>query len=190
MKAKKIIIGITGASGSIYAIKLIESLEKMDIYIHIVASETGKKVLEYEMGKSLENFTNSFPKNRIILEDDKNFFSSIASGSFKTDGMIIVPCSVSTLGSIANGIASNLLHRAATVCLKEKRNLILAVRESPLTSIDLQNMLTLSNAGATIMPLSPAFYGKQETLEDLVNFMVGKILDNLNIENNIYKRWK
>jgi len=183
---KKIVLGITGASGSIYALRLIEELAKMDITIHIVASETGKEVLKYETGQSLE----SFASKNIILEDSKNFFSSIASGSFKTDGMVIVPCSVSTLGSIASGISSNLLHRVAAVCLKEKRNLILAVRESPLTSIDLQNMLILSNAGATIMPLAPAFYGKQKTLEDLVNFMIGKILDNLNIENNIYERWQ
>lgn len=188
---KKYIIAITGASGSIYALRLIEELLKNGHSIHLIASDNGAKVLEYETGIRLFNFIEGMKEKygNITLEDIDNLFSSVASGSFKTDGMIILPCSMSSLGEIANGVSKNLIGRAADVCIKEKRPLIIVPRETPLSSIHLKNMLILSESGVTILPAMPGFYHKPECLEDVVNFVVGKILDVLNIENNLFKKW-
>ena len=189
---KKIILGITGASGSIYAKTFIEAIAGTDIHVHIIASNMGKQVIEYELSTSLENIVENISQEttaNFAIENSENFFSKVASGSYKTDGMVILPCSMSTIGSVAQGTSHNLLHRAASVCLKEKRKLIIAFRESPLSAVDLSNMLALANNGATIMPLAPGFYHKPDSLEDIINFMVGKILDNLEIENNLFKRW-
>jgi len=187
---KKIILGITGASGSIYAMRLLQALKDIDIEVHIIPSKVGMEVFKYETDKELIDIIKDTPKFK--FENPDNFFASIASGSYQSqqvDGMVILPCSVSTVGHIANGISANLLHRAALVCLKEKINLVLAVREMPLTSIDLQNLLTLSNNGATILPLSPGFYGKPTTYDDIINFVVGKVLDSIGIKNSLYERW-
>ena len=188
---KKIILGITGASGSIYALRLLEILKDADVEVHIIPSKVGCEVFKYETDKELIDVIKDVPQFKIEKPDD--FFSSIASGSYQSQqvsGMVILPCSVSTVGHIANGISANLLHRAALVCLKEKINLVMAVREMPLTSIDLQNLLTLSNNGATVLPLSPGFYHKPKTYDDIINFIVGKVLDSLKIENDLYGRWK
>ena len=191
---KTFILGITGASGSIYAVRLIEQLALQNIKLHVIASKTAREVVAYETQLDIQEYIETIiskdnTKAIFELEEHDNYFSKVASGSYITDGMIILPCSVSTIGSIANGISSNLLHRAAAVCLKEKRKLILVARETPLTSIDLQNMLTLSNNGATILPASPAFYHIPKTYDDIVNFVVGKVLDQLQIENYLYKKW-
>lgn len=188
---KKYIIAITGASGSIYAVKLIEELLKNSYSIHLIVSDNGAKVLEYETGIKLLNFIEDMKEKygNITLEDIDNLFSSVASGSFKTDGMIILPCSMSSLGEIAHGVSKNLIGRAADVCIKEKRPLVIVPRETPLSSIHLKNMLILSESGVTILPAMPGFYHKPESLEDAVNFVVGKILDVLNIENNLFKKW-
>ena len=188
---KKYIIAITGASGSIYALRLIEELLKNGHLIYLIVSDNGAKVLEYETGIRLFNFIEGMKEKygNIILEDIDNLFSSVASGSFKTDGMIILPCSMSSLGEIAHGVSKNLIGRAADVCIKEKRPLVIVPRETPLSSIHLKNMLILSESGVTILPAMPGFYHKPEILEDVVNFVVGKILDVLNIENNLFKKW-
>lgn len=188
---KKYIIAITGASGSIYAVKLIEELLKKDYSIHLIVSDNGAKVLEYEAGIKLLAFIEDMKEKygNITLEDINNLFSAVASGSFKTDGMIILPCSMSSLGEIAHGVSKNLIGRAADVCIKEKRPLVIIPRETPLSPIHLKNMLILSESGVTILPAMPGFYHKPESLEDLVNFVVGKILDTLNIENNLFKKW-
>ncbi|WP_055669338.1 UbiX family flavin prenyltransferase [Desnuesiella massiliensis] len=188
---KKYIIAITGASGSIYAVKLIEELLKNGYSIHLVVSDNGAKVLEYETGIKLLNFIEDMKEKygNITLEDVDNLFSSVASGSFKTDGMIILPCSMSSLGEIAHGVSKNLIGRAADVCIKEKRPLVIVPRETPLSSIHLKNMLILSESGVTILPAMPGFYHKPENLEDVINFVVGKILDTLSIENNLFKKW-
>lgn len=188
---KKYIIAITGASGSIYALSLIEELLKNGHSIHLIVSDNGAKVLEYETGVRLFNFIEGMKEKygNITLEDIDNLFSSVASGSFKTDGMIILPCSMSSLGEIAHGVSKNLIGRAADVCIKEKRPLVIVPRETPLSSIHLKNMLILSESGVTILPAMPGFYHKPESLEDVVNFVVGKILDILNIENNLFKKW-
>jgi len=167
--------------------RLLEVLAEMPIEAHIIPSKMGARVFEYETGKDLDSFVGGVAQFKIERCDD--FFSCVASGSYRTDGMAILPCSMSTVGHIAGGISSNLLHRAAAVCLKEKRRLVIAFREMPVTSIDLQNMLTLSNSGAVILPLAPGFYHKPKTCGEIVDFVVGKVLDSLGIENNLYKRW-
>ncbi|KOA18094.1 putative aromatic acid decarboxylase [Clostridium homopropionicum DSM 5847] len=188
---KSIIIGITGASGSIYAIRLIEELLKNNINIYVICTETGRKVVKFETGTDIDEWIGNLSKasNNIHLEDINNLFSSVASGSFKFDSMIILPCSMGTLAEISNGLAKNLLCRAADVALKENRRLIIVPRETPFNAIHLENMLKLSRLGVTILPAMPGFYHKPKTIEDLINFVVGKILDSLSIENTLFKKW-
>lgn len=185
------IVGITGASGSIYGIRLIEELIKNDNEIYLVITDNGRKVLEYELEINFEKWFRNIKesKGRLNLCDIDDMFSSIASGSFKTDGMVIVPCSMGTLSRISNGTSDNLLIRAADVMIKEKRKLILIPRETPLSSIHLENMLFLSNLNVLIMPPMPAFYEKPKTVEDIVNVTVGRILSSLNLDNNLHHQW-
>lgn len=188
---KNIVIGITGASGSIYAIRLIEELLKNNINIYVICTDTGRKVLKFETGIDIDEWIDSLSKasSQIHLEDINNLFSSVASGSFKFDSMIILPCSMGTLAEISSGLAKNLLCRAADVTLKENRRLIIVPRETPFNAIHLENMLKLSRLGVTILPAMPGFYHKPKTMEDLINFVVGKILDLLSIENTLFKKW-
>jgi len=185
------IVGITGASGSIYGVRLIEELIKHGNEIYLVITNNGRKVLEYELEINFEKWLNDINKSKGILKlcaiDD--MFSSIASGSFKNDGMVIVPCSMGTLSKISNGFADNLLTRAADVMIKEKRKLILIPRETPLSSIHLKNMLFLSNLNVLIIPPMPAFYERPKTIEDIVNLTVGRILSSLNLDNELYHQW-
>ena len=181
-----IIIGITGASGVIYGIKLIEALKELEIENSLIISDTAKIVIESETDYSVEDVINLAD----TYYDFNDLTASINSGSFKADALVIAPCSMKTLSSIANGYGSNTITRVADVSLKEKRPTIIVPRETPLRSIHLQNMLTLSQEGAVILPAMPGFYSNPNTIDDQVNFIVGKILDVLNIENNLYKRWK
>ena len=187
----KYIVGITGASGSIYGVRLIEELIKQDNEIFLVITDNGRKVLEYEVEidfqKWFENINENKTKLKLCAIDD--MFSCIASGSFKTDGMIIVPCSMGTLSKISSGSSDNLLIRAADVMIKEKRKLILIPRETPLSSIHLKNMLFLSDLNVSIIPPMPAFYQKPKTIEDIINTTVGRILASLNVESNLYHEW-
>jgi 4-hydroxy-3-polyprenylbenzoate decarboxylase len=185
------IVGITGASGSIYGVRLIEELIKTDNEVYLVITNNGKKVLEYEVEIKFEKWLLNINKNKDLLKlcDIDDMFSSIASGSFKTDGMIIVPCSMGTLSKISSGISDNLLTRAADVMIKEKRKLVLIPRESPLSSIHLKNMLLLSNLNVTIIPPMPAFYLKPKTIEDIINITVGRILASLNVGSELYHQW-
>jgi len=187
---ERIIVGITGASGSIYGKRIIEVLVANSYLIDIIFSETGKKVFEYETGMAVEEFINSLPEEQVALFDHNNLFAPPSSGSYKTTGMIIAPCSAGTLGHIASGITDNLIHRAADVTLKEKRPLVLVFRETPLNRIHIENMLRATDAGATVLPASPGFYGKSETVEDLVNFVVERTLRALTgKEFNLIKNW-
>ncbi len=185
------VVGITGASGSIYGVRLIEELIKGDNEIFLVITDNGRKVLEFEVEinfqKWVENITKNNNKLKLCHIDD--MFSCIASGSFRTDGMIIVPCSMGTLSKISNGISDNLLIRAADVMIKEKRKLILIPRETPLSSIHLQNMLFLSNLNVNIIPPMPAFYQKPKTIDDVINVTVGRILQSLNIGSEVHYEW-
>lgn len=181
----KLTIAVTGASSIVLAKRLLEVLKKKGVETHLVASDASKKVMEYE-DISCSDLKSLASKVHKINEID----ASIASGSFKTDGMIVVPCSMKTLGGIASGYSKNLILRAADVCLKQEKKLILVPRETPLNYIHLKNMLTLKKAGATILPANMAFYYKPETLKDMINFIIGKILDSLEIEHELYKRWE
>jgi 4-hydroxy-3-polyprenylbenzoate decarboxylase len=188
---KKIIVGITGASGSIYSIRLIEELLKNDIAVYVICTETGKKVMKFETEIDINQWIQDLKQefSNIHLEDINNLFSNVASGSFKFDAMIVLPCSMGTLGEISSGLAKNLLCRAADVALKENRRLIIVPRETPFNAIHLENMLKLSRLGVTILPAMPGFYHKPKTMEDLIDFVVGKVLDSLSIENKLFKKW-
>lgn len=184
-KKRRIVVGVSGASGAIYAYRLLKVLVNSGIEVHFVASKAGLEVLEYECGVGLEQLTKLVYK----VYDVNRIDSAIASGSFPCESMVIVPCSMRTLGSLAGGIADNLLTRAADVTLKEGRKLVLVTRETPVHAIHLENMLKLSHAGARILPACPGFYHKPQTIEQLVDMLVGKICDILNVENNLFERW-
>lgn len=189
------IVGVTGASGSAYALRTIEALLEAGQQVHIVFSETGEKVVSYETGFSKEAFYEKLSKvyqvgTDFFPEENTDVFSGIASGSYPCRGMVIVPASMSTIGQLAAGYTPSLLTRAADVCLKQRRTLLLVPRETPLTTIHLRNMTALSECGAIIMPACPGFYNHPSSLEDIVNFTAGRILDQLKIENHLYHRWK
>lgn len=187
----RFIIGITGASGSIYGIRLTEELLKRGNEVSIVMSEQGKKVLAFETCYNEDTVLShlaSFGGKLACFQSD-DLFAPTASGSYHTDGMIVAPCSMSTLAEISAGISRNLLLRSADVCIKEKRKLILVPRETPLSPIHLTNMLRLCEAGVLILPAMPGFYHKPVSLDDIINFVVGKVLDSLNIENDLFRKW-
>lgn len=188
---KRIVVGITGASGSILAKGVIEALLTGGHEVHLVVSEQGKKVLAYELEKDFSNFMNELKtlSSKLYLHETGDLFASISSGSFHTDGMIVVPCSMGTLGKIAGGTSDNLLCRAADVTLKEQRPLILVARETPLSSLHLENMLKLSRNGAVILPPVPAYYNRPKDLETLINHTIGRILKSAKIENPLYAVW-
>ena len=181
---KRIVVGLTGASGSIYALNLINSLAALNWQVELIMTSAGEKVLAYETGIARKDL----PQN-INIHDNSNLFSALASGSFRTEGMVVVPCSMNTLGLMASGTGDHLLARAAQVMLKERRQLIVVPREMPYNIINLENMLRLARAGAVIMPASPGFYHQPREMQDLINHVVGKILDLLDIEHSLYERW-
>ena len=180
-----IFICMTGASGAIYGIKLLKFLRSRDIEVALCISENAKKIIGIETSYSVEEMKKL--SNYYYENDD--FSCPFSSGSNLFDEAVIIPSSMKTIGSIANGIYSNLTTRIAHICLKEGRKLLLVPRETPLSLIDLKNLLIVKEAGAVVLPASPGFYGRLESIDDLVNFIVGKILDQLRIENNLIKRW-
>ncbi len=182
----KVIVGISGGSGAIYAVSLLKALEQLNIETHLVVSTMGEYVMEHECGVKLEDLK----KMATYFHDNKNLAAPIASGSFKVDAMIVLPCSMKTLSGVASGYTDGLLTRACDVMIKERRKLILVPREAPLSPIHLENMLKLSKLGITIYPLSPGFYSHPETIEDLVFDFTGRLLDNLGIENTLVNRWQ
>lgn len=186
MSNLRLIVAITGASGVIYGKKLLEFLKKKNVKVHLIISDVARKIIEHELKEPAQNLeklaTNSY--------SPKDLLAPISSGSFKTEGMIIIPCSMKTLAGIACGYTDNLILRAADVTLKEGRKLILVPRETPLNAIHLENMLKLAKQGVFIVPAMPAYYFNPQKIEDLVNYIVGKVLGLLGIEHNLYKKWK
>ncbi len=184
---EEIIIGISGASGVQYGVRLLETLKEIKGFeTHLVISESAKKLIKIETELSI----NGVEKLADHVYADDDFTAPIASGSHKTRGMVIAPCSAKTLASIAIGMSDTLISRAADVCLKEKRPLVLMLRETPLNLIHVENMERAIKAGASILPACPAFYPKPKTIDDIINFMAGRALDLLRIEHNLYKRWR
>lgn len=181
----RIAVGISGGSGAIYALALLQYLGQLGVERHVVVSHMGGRVMHHECGLEPAELRDYCE----VLHDNENLGATIASGSFPCDGMAVVPCSMKTMATVAGGCSDTLLGRAADVCLKEQRRLVLVVREMPYSLIHLENMTRAARAGAVILPASPAFYNHPKSLEDIVAFTAGKILDQLRVPNEVYKRW-
>ena len=193
-----VVLGVTGASGAIYSRRLLHVLLSANCNIHLSISPSGKAVFEQELGESidLDNFsaeqfigTATALPGRLTYHHYKNLMAPIASGSFLTSAMVICPCSGSTLSAVTHAMGDNLIHRAAEVHLKERRKLVVVPRESPLSLPQLRNMQAIHEAGAIVLPASPGFYHNAKTIDDLVNFVVARICDQLNIANELVCRW-
>ena len=191
----RIFLGITGGSGAPYAARLLEALAGAGAEVGVCASSAALEVIATELyGDARRSRDETLARLTAGLEgvtivDDRDWRSPYASGSAKIDGYVICPCSMGTLGTIATGGSQNLIHRAASVALKEERKLIVCPRETPYSLIHLENMVSLKRAGGTILPLSPGFYAGAETIADLVDFVVARILDQLGVENTLVPRW-
>jgi len=183
--SKKLIVGMTGASGSIFGIRLLEALADTDVETHVVVSKWAQRTMEHETGLKLDYLKDL--ANEYYGPGDMG--AKVSSGSFLTEGMVICPCSARSVAAIANGFGEHLVHRAADVILKERRPLVLVVRETPLNDIHLENMLKLSRMGVTMLPPMPAFYNHPQTIDDVVNHIVVRILDQFGIETDFAKRW-
>ena len=196
-RAVRLFLGITGASGAPYAARLVEVLAGADVELGISASSAGIEVLATELygnprlsrDETLERLLESARGGNVTVYDPNDWKAPYASGSAKVDAYVICPCSMGTLGTIASGAMSNLIHRAASVALKEERKLVVMPRETPLSTIHLRNMLTLKEAGATVLFLAPGFYHGAETVDDLVNFVVGRAVDLIGLDVELVKRW-
>jgi 4-hydroxy-3-polyprenylbenzoate decarboxylase len=182
----RVLLSIGGASGSIYGIRLLEELNKSKVEAHLIVSDSAKKILDHETKYKY----NDLKKKSNFCYDNDNMFAGPASGSFHLDAMVVAPCSMKTLSAIANGYGDTLTSRAASCCLKEERKLILIIRETPLDLPGIKNMIYAKQAGATILPATPGFYHKPQKIDDLVDFIVGKALDQLKIKHSLFKRWK
>ena len=183
---RRIIVGITGATGVIYGIRLLEALKNAEVETHLILSDARKKNILIETDYAIGDVERLASQ----VHDVENLASSISSGSFKTDGMVIVPCTVKTLSGVAHSYNDNLIVRAADVVLKERRRLILVVRETPLHKGHLELMSRVADLGGIILPPIPAFYHSPRTIDDLLDHTTGKILDLLEIENSLFARWK
>lgn len=198
-----LVVAITGASGAVYAARLLQVLVKAGRRVHVTVSPAATQVFQLELGLTLDlrncdlsqllteqsASNNEQPRGSLVYHHYQDFRAGIASGSFLTAGMVVCPCSMGTLASIANGLSTNLIHRAADVHLKERRKLILVPRETPLGSIQLENMKRLADVGAIILPAMPGFYHGPTTIQDLVDFVVGRICDQLGVPHELFKRW-
>jgi 4-hydroxy-3-polyprenylbenzoate decarboxylase len=192
MTTHRIIVGITGASGAAYARRLVDLLDRAHVATHLVASNTGRRLLidELEIRDLTPEALIGRPSEHIVVENNRDLGARIASGSFRHDGMIVVPCSSNTLAAIATGVSTNLLQRAAAVTLKERRTLVLYHRETPLSLVDARNMVAATEAGAIVAPASPGFYLKPRGLDDIIDFMAGRLLDLVGIDHDLDIRWE
>jgi flavin prenyltransferase len=193
----RVFVGITGASGAPYAARLVEVLAQADVELGVCASGAGIEVLATELygnarlsrDETVERLLEGARGGNVTIYDPNDWKAPYASGSAKVDAYVICPCSMGTLGTIASGAMSNLIHRAASVALKEERRLVLMPRETPLSTIHLRNMLTVKEAGATVLFLAPGFYHGAENVDDLVNFIVGRAVDLIGLDVELVKRW-
>ncbi|KRF67321.1 hypothetical protein ASG99_16635 [Bacillus sp. Soil768D1] len=185
MGEKRIVVGITGGSGAIYGIRMLEKLKELEVETHLIISKWGEKTMQVETSYHLDDVK----KIATVYYENDNLAASISSGSFRVDGMIIAPCSMKSLAEIATGVTSNLITRSADVILKERKKLILLARESPLNLIHIRNMETVALAGAVIFPPVPAFYNKPQTIDDIVDHTVGRVLDQFDLTPNWINRW-
>ena len=183
---KKLILGITGASGSLYAVQFLKLMQQAGVDIHAVISDAGRLVLQHELGLAPDDLQQYVAK----WHDATDFAAPMSSGSARFDAMLVLPCTMGSLGAIANGIAKNLIHRAADVMLKEKKPLLLAVRETPLNRIHLENLLKVHDAGATVCPPMPSFYHHPESLEEMATFFAGRLAELVGIQITGLKRWR
>ncbi len=192
------VVAITGASGSIYGLRLVQFLLSKNQPIELIVSKAALMVMKEENDLTFgDNLKEDLIKHLNLSKDVPltvhsltNYGATVASGSYKTRGMAVVPCSLGTLGSLSAGLTENLIHRAAAVCLKERRPLMIVVREMPFGHIQLKNMLALSEAGAIVACASPGYYHKPETVQDQIDFVVGRVLDQFGFDNQLFKRWK
>jgi flavin prenyltransferase len=198
MAITDLVLAFTGASGAPYGVRLLEVLLAADRTVHLTVSESAVEVIKTELGRhvsierfQLEDLLGHDPANpgRVIYHDHRNFLAGIASGSFLTGGMVICPCSMGTVAAIAHGLSQNLIHRAADVHLKERRKLILVPRETPLNLVQLRNLTACVEAGAVVLPAMPAFYTRPRSIEDMIDFVVGRVCDQLGVEHELLKRW-
>lgn len=203
MTKHPLVVAVTGASGAIYAKRLLEVLVSAGRSVHLTISSAGKEVIQHELGidvnldgfqsdallAGLKHSTTGSPHGSVFYHQYKDFMSPIASGSSRTAGMIICPCSGGTLSAVVHGASSNLIHRAADVHLKERRKLVLVTRETPLSLVHINNMKLATEAGATILPASPGWYHDVNSVDSLVDFVVARILDQFDIEHSLMKRW-
>jgi len=196
---RSFIVAITGASGSIYGLRLVKALIEHEFMVYLIVSRPALIIMNHEMGldwseatgpETERNIQEYFSSKQVRYFNDNDLSASISSGSFITDGMFVVPCSMKTLSGIANGYANNLIERAADVTLKEGRRLILSPREMPFNAIHLENMLRLARMGVTIAPPVPGFYHRPQGVNDLVDFVVGKLMDSMGIRHDIFNRWR
>jgi len=182
---KPIIVGITGATGAIFGIRMLEALKAASVESHLIISKWGLQTLEHETSYTVQQVRDL----AAVCYEPGNMGAAVSSGSFLTAGMVVAPCSVRTLAAIAHGTGEHLVHRAADVILKERRKLVLLVRETPLSEVHIDNMLKLARMGVTIMPPMPAFYNHPQTLDDMVDHIVARMLDQFGIEADFAKRW-
>lgn len=187
---KRLVLALTGATGSVFGVAVLERLAACGLVegVELLASPTGRRCLADECGTRVEELAARSPKIRLL--DDRDLGAGISSGSHPHDGMVVIPCSAGTLGRIASGTSDNLICRAADVCLKERRPLVLCLRETPLNRIHLENMLRVHDAGAVVMPLAPGFYHGPKTLDDLADAFATRVLDQLGIREEDPRRWK
>lgn len=184
-RPRRIVVGISAATGAIYGIRVLEKLAAAGVESHLIISKWARRTIEHETGTSVA----SVEHRASVVHRPGDQASVLSSGSFRTDGMIIAPCSVRSAASIAHGVADNLLLRAADVIIKERKPLVLMVRETPLSVIHLENLVALARAGVTIFPPVPAFYGQPSTIDDIVDHTVSRALDQLGVEDDHVRRW-
>jgi len=182
----RLVVGLTGSSGIVYGVRMLEVLKRYKVDIHLIMTEWAKKCLSLETDYDFKHVRSLAAH----YSDASNMAASVSSGTYKTDGMIIIPCSMKTLSSVANGYEETLVARAAGVTIKESRRLVMVPRETPLTSIHLENMLKLARIGVVILPAMPGFYNKPKSVDDMLDHVIGKCLDQFGIDHDLFKRWE